>query len=318
MVCAFPAMELTAHYRISHLPPTIHQVRNYRLSGGQGPLCKLKTTQKKGILKVSHGIKTDKVVANKDEGFSQLLCPLDIVEDIHSGVLSREWIMRSLSSASVQSKSPPKQKEGGKSDDKEDFNLNTGYAIRALREQLPAIFYKEPIFDIYREDIVFKDPLNNFTGIENYKLIFWALRFHGRIFFKAIWVDILRIWHPAENVIMVRWTVHGIPRVPWETQGRFDGTSEYKLDKKGKIYEHKVDNVVPTSPSKFNVPVVENLIRALGCPSTPKPTYFESVGFWFWMSLPYLIQFSWVHYYLAMKRTVDLKNARLRFSCLQA
>lgn len=317
MVCAFPAMELTAHYRISHLPPTIHQVRNYRLSGGQGPLYKLKTTQKKGILKVSHGIKTDKVVADKDEGFSQLLCPLDIVEDIHSGVLSREWIMRSLSSASVQSKSPPKQKEGGKSDDKGDFYLNTGYAIRALREQLPAIFYKEPIFDIYREDIVFKDPLNNFAGIENYKLIFWALRFHGRIFFKAIWVDILRIWHPAENVIMVRWTVHGIPRVPWETQGRFDGTSEYKLDKKGKIYEHKVDNVVPTSPSKFNVPVVENLIRALSCPSTPKPTYFESVGFWFWMSLPYLIQFSWVHYYLAMKRTVDLKNARLRFSCLQ-
>jgi len=278
----------------------------------------LKTTQKQGILKVAHEIKTDKLVADRDEGFSELLCPLDIVEDIHSGVLSREWIVRSLSSASVQSKSPPKQKEGGKSDDKEDFYLNTGYAIRALREQLPAIFYKEPIFDIYREDIVFKDPLNTFTGIENYKLIFWALRFHGRIFFKTIWVDILRIWHPAENIIMIRWTVHGIPRVPWEAQGRFDGTSVYKLDKKGKIYEHKVDIVVPNSPPKFNASVVENLIRALGCPSTPKPTYFESVGFWFWMSLPYLIQFSWVHYYLAMKHTTDLKNARLRFSCLQA
>lgn len=150
MVCAFPAMELTAPHRISHMPPTIHQVRNCRLNGGQGPFCQLKTTQKQGILKVAHEIKTDKLVADRDEGFSELLCPLDIVEDIHSGVLSREWIVRSLSSASVQSKSPPKQKEGGKSDDKEDFYLNTGYAIRALREQLPAIFYKEPIFDIYR------------------------------------------------------------------------------------------------------------------------------------------------------------------------
>ena len=131
------------------------------------------------------------------------------------------------------------------------------------------------IFPFYREDIVFKDPLNTFSGIENYKSIFWALRFHGRIFFRALWLDIGSIWQPVENIIMVRWTVHGIPRVLWESRGRFDGTSEYRLDKKGKIFEHRVDNIALNSPTKFKVLGVEELIQAIGCPSTPRPTYFE-------------------------------------------
>ena len=126
-----------------------------------------------------------------------------------------------------------------------------------------------------RDDIVFKDPLNTFSGIQNYKSIFWALRFHGQMFFKALWVDIVSVWQPMENSIMVRWTVHGIPRVPWESHGRFDATSEYKFDKKGKIFEHRVDNIAFNSPSKFRVLAVEDLIQTLGCPSTPRPTYFE-------------------------------------------
>lgn len=74
---------------------------------------------------------------------------------------------------------------------------------------------------------------------------------------------------------MVRWTIHGIARVPWETQGRFDGTSEYKLDKNGKIYEHRVNNIAINSPPKFHVPVMDQLIQSISCTSTPKPTYFE-------------------------------------------
>ncbi|KAL5220851.1 hypothetical protein ABZP36_025564 [Zizania latifolia] len=131
------------------------------------------------------------------------------------------------------------------------YYLNMGYAIRTLREELPDVFSKEPSFDIYRDDIVFKDPLNKVEGIDNYKRIFWALRFTGRVFFKTLWVDIVSIWQPAENLIMIRWIAHGIPRVPWEGHGRFDGASEYKLDKNGKIYEHKVHNVAMNPPTKF-------------------------------------------------------------------
>lgn len=128
----------------------------------------------------------------------------------------------------------------------------------------------------FRDDIVLKDPLNTFVGIESYKTIFWALRFHGRMFFKALWIDLSSVWQPAENVIMVRWTVHGISRGPWENRGRFDGTSEYKLDENGKIFQHRVDNVAPNTRPKFEVLRVEELLQSICCPSTPRPTCFET------------------------------------------
>ncbi|KAG6725523.1 hypothetical protein I3842_02G036900 [Carya illinoinensis] len=177
-------------------------------------------------------------------------------------------------SAPAKRGSKPSKEE----EEKQNYYVNMGYAIRTLREEFPALFYKELSFDIYRDDLIFKDPLNTFIGIENYKSIFWALRFHGRIFFRALWVDIISVWQPTENIIMVRWTVHGIPRVPWESRGRFDATSEYKFDKKGKIFEHRVDNIAFNSPSKFRVLAVEELIQTLGCPSTPRPTYFETLS----------------------------------------
>uniref|UniRef100_A0A0C9QL30 TSA: Wollemia nobilis Ref_Wollemi_Transcript_28887_1569 transcribed RNA sequence n=1 Tax=Wollemia nobilis TaxID=56998 RepID=A0A0C9QL30_9CONI len=300
-------MELSAPpFTLTHNHLLVRLTHNAKLSLGS-----LKTIQnysresirRRGRIRI-RGAACRTNTTEKDRGRNEACTHL--LFDIDGGVPGNEWIVRRFSASSLQSKPPPKQKE--------DFYINTGYAVRALREQLPSMFYKEPTFDIYREDIVFRDPLNTFSGIDNYKLIFWALRFHGKIFFKALWIDILRIWHPAEKVIMIRWTIYGIPRVPWEAQGRFDGTSEYKLDSDGKIYEHKVDNIELSSRPKFSVPLVESLIGALGSPSTPRPTYFETIGIVFWMLLPYLIQFTWVRYYVAMKGTVDLKNATLGFN----
>ena len=37
--------------------------------------------------------------------------------------------------------------------------------------------------------------------MENYKLIFWSLRFHGRIFFKTVYVEIKRLWQIDDNCI---------------------------------------------------------------------------------------------------------------------
>ncbi|KAL8136388.1 hypothetical protein V2J09_002389 [Rumex salicifolius] len=175
-------------------------------------------------------------------------------------------------SAPVKPSNPKHNKED---EERQKYYVNMGYAIRTIREDFPALFYRELCFDIFRDDIVFKDPMNTFVGIENYKSIFWALRFHGRIFFRALWIDIVSVWQPMEGVIMVRWTIHGVPRVPWESRCRFDGTSEYKLDKGGKIYEHKVHNIAMNSPPKFQVMGVEELIQSFSCPSTPKPTCFE-------------------------------------------
>lgn len=242
-------------------------------------------------------------IALIDEQWSPLCDVLSTDDGAGSGLLQNINGF-STSSAAVQSTPPPKQKQ--EDPEKQDFHVNIGYAIRTLREELPSMFYKELTYDIYRKDIVFRDPMNMVGGMDNYKLIFRALRFHGRIFFKALWVDILRIWQPSDNVIMVRWQVRGIPRVPWEAQGVFDGTSEYKLDKHGKIYEHKVDNVALNARPKFKVPTVAELLSVGTCPSPPKPTFFQRTGEVFMVLLPYLLQFTWVRYYLALKGTLNL------------
>ncbi|GFR46738.1 hypothetical protein Agub_g8361, partial [Astrephomene gubernaculifera] len=133
-------------------------------------------------------------------------------------------------------------------DRSEDYFANVGDAIRCLREDVPLLFQRELNYGIYRDDIVFRDPRNCFKGMKNYQLIFWSLRFHGKLFFRSLYVDVQRIWQPEDGVIKMRWTVHGIPRVPWEAEGTFDGISTYRLDSHGKIYEHCVDNVLLRDP----------------------------------------------------------------------
>jgi hypothetical protein len=122
---------------------------------------------------------------------------------------------------------PPQQK-----DKSADYYANVGDAIRALRDDIPLLFQRElncerrtdqpaapccsccgctgrPITllcfptagSIYREDVTFRDPNISFTGLKNYKLIFWSLRFHGRLFFKNPYVEVLRIWQPEDQLI---------------------------------------------------------------------------------------------------------------------
>ncbi|CAL0311315.1 unnamed protein product [Lupinus luteus] len=243
------AMTLFTHSPEFSIPPKI--VHNCKIH--QNP--NLRKVQSFEPFRNNKAIRSSKVVSCKLKDF---------------GVLGLDQNLRLYGQFSV-----PVKEESREEKEKHNYYVNMGYAIRTLREDFPQLFCREPRFDIYRDDIVFKDPLNTFIGMENYKSIFWALRFQGRIFFKALWVDLTSVWQPAENVVMVRWTIHGVPRVPWESRGRFDGTSEYKLDKEGKIYEHQVDNIATNKPPRFNVLGVEELLQSISCPSTPRPTYFE-------------------------------------------
>ncbi|KAG6518193.1 hypothetical protein ZIOFF_021596 [Zingiber officinale] len=188
-------------------------------------------------------------------------------------------------------------------------NVSNLVTLEKLQRQLSISESKLKSESTQRDDIVFKDPLNSFVGIDNYKRIFWALRFTGSIFFRVISINIVSIWQPVENIIMIRWIVHGVPRVPWESHGRFDGNSEYKLDKNGKIYEHRVDNVALNTPTKFKVLPVEELIQLLGCPSTPKPTYFESPPPKGISCLPFLFRFSWIRCYFVLYLIIAYRRA---------
>lgn len=187
-----------------------------------------------------------------------------------------------------------------------DFYVNAGHAIRVLREDIPLLFMRELEYDIYREDIVFRDPRNTFSGMKNYQTIFWSLRFHGRIFFRSLYVEIIRIWQPEDKQIKMRWKVHGVPRIPWETEGTFDGISTYKLDSSGKIYEHQVDNVIfrdnpplrwPLFLARLNLePAGGSLAGQQPCPGAFSQRQEQSMD-WF------LRRFSWVRLYAVLEAT---------------
>ncbi|KAJ4733996.1 plant/protein (DUF2358) [Rhynchospora pubera] len=194
--------------------------------------------------------------------------------------------------------------QGNNKNQKDDFYLNLGIAVRTLRDDLPSLFVRDLNYDIYRDDITFVDPLNTFQGIENYKLIFWALRFHGKILFHDIGLDITRIWQLSENTIVIRWKLHGTPRVPWEAHGTFEGTSRYKLDRNGKIYEHKVDNLAFNFP-KAAVPdpaAVLDLVTAkpVTCPAGPTLGFLNE-GDW-------LEGCTWMELYRKVKGTLEGKG----------
>lgn len=110
--------------------------------------------------------------------------------------------------------------------------------IETLKQDLLTLFEKDISYDIYSQDIYFKDPVNTFKNKFNYRIIFWTLRFHGKLFFKELYFDLHNVSQIAENIILAQWTVRGVLRLPWKAQLFFNGDSTYKLNQNSLIYEH--------------------------------------------------------------------------------
>lgn len=111
-------------------------------------------------------------------------------------------------------------------------------AIATLQQELPTLFERDLSYDIYSQDIFFKDPVNTFKGKFNYRIIFWTLRFHGRLFFTELHFDLHNVQSTEPETILATWTVRGILRLPWKPRLLFHGYSTYKLNQDGLIYEH--------------------------------------------------------------------------------
>lgn len=110
--------------------------------------------------------------------------------------------------------------------------------ISTLKQDLPTLFNQDISYSIYTQDIYFADPVNKFKGKLNYRIIFWTLRFHGRLFFTNITFDLHDVYIKDINTIIARWTVRGVLRVPWRAKLLFNGYSTYKLSTDCLIYEH--------------------------------------------------------------------------------
>lgn len=153
----------------------------------------------------------------------------------------------------------------------QNYYANVGDAIRTLRDEVPLLFVAPLSYDIYRDDVVFKDPRNIVRGKKNYQRIFRGVRALGRIAFLRTRLDVQRIWQPDPKCISLRWQFHGVPRIPWEVEGIFDGVSQFKLDSDGKIYEHSVTNVILRKPPLGISPLWNTLARLFAREPQPYP-----------------------------------------------
>jgi Uncharacterized conserved protein (DUF2358) len=111
-------------------------------------------------------------------------------------------------------------------------------AIATLKADLPTLFQTDISYDIYTRDIYFQDPVNKFKWKFNYRIIFWTLRFHAKLFFTEIYFDLHDVYQSTEDTITANWTVRGDLRVPWKARIFFNGYSTYKLNQAGLIYSH--------------------------------------------------------------------------------
>lgn len=118
------------------------------------------------------------------------------------------------------------------------YQYNMQEIIKTLKHDLPTLFQQDISYDIYSQDIYFRDPVNKFKGKFNYRIIFWTLRFHARLFFTQIYFDLHEVHQADVDTILAKWTVRGILRVPWKARILFNGYSTYKLNSDNLIYEH--------------------------------------------------------------------------------
>ena len=166
------------------------------------------------------------------------------------------------------------------------FHVNVGKAITTLREELPLVLEQELSYDIYTEDVAFVDEISpklrrkakTAVGKESYKNRAWSIRFHTWLFFYRATFEVMNIWQPAEDRICVRWSFRGLPRIIGTTfpdsTANIDGVSEFKLNRQGLIYEHKVDNMDINSQFKLqDLGTLLSLNTNQG--SWPTPSYFK-------------------------------------------
>ena len=94
-------------------------------------------------------------------------------------------------------------------------------------------FPNNQTYKIYAEDVYFKDPLNEFRGIQRYQKM---IDFLGS-FFKDVNLELHDI-SQTEDKIKTEWTLKMISPLPWKPRLSIPGWTELKLNQDNLIISH--------------------------------------------------------------------------------
>jgi hypothetical protein len=88
-------------------------------------------------------------------------------------------------------------------------------------------------YTIYAKDVFFKDPLNQFRGVERYKQM---ISFIKNWFYEPK-MELHEISR-SEDTIKTRWTLYWTTPLPWRPRIAIPGWSELKLNSDDVIISH--------------------------------------------------------------------------------
>lgn len=104
--------------------------------------------------------------------------------------------------------------------------------VEVLREDY-ARFPANQTYSIYAQDVWFKDPMNEFRGIDRYQKM---IRFI-ETWFVDVQMDLISIVQ-TENEIKTRWILSWNAPLPWKPRMRIPGWSKLHVNSDGLISEH--------------------------------------------------------------------------------
>lgn len=104
--------------------------------------------------------------------------------------------------------------------------------IAILKEDY-ARFPQNQTYDIYADEVYFKDPLNEFRGVKRYRSM---IAFLDR-FFSNIEMEVHNLTE-EEAKIKTEWTLHMTPPLPWKPRLSIPGWSELSINEQNLIISH--------------------------------------------------------------------------------
>ncbi|MEO0540143.1 MAG: DUF2358 domain-containing protein [Cyanobacteria bacterium P01_A01_bin.105] len=95
-------------------------------------------------------------------------------------------------------------------------------------------FPRNQSYELYDQNVAFKDPLNQFSGVDRYR---WMIGLLERLFTDHR-IDLHEITHPQPNRVTTRWTLSMTAKLPWQPQLSIPGHSDLMLNEQGLIVSH--------------------------------------------------------------------------------
>ncbi len=96
-----------------------------------------------------------------------------------------------------------------------------------------ARFPKNPTYEIYAEDVYFKDPMTTFRGLDRYRQMVGFIE----TWFKEPQLDLHEIAQ-SDSLIQTRWTLHWTTPLPWRPRISIPGRTEMRLNPAGQVISH--------------------------------------------------------------------------------